>query len=283
MDMPKWKRKLLRDRLVQKLIVPFGREMQPEKWVFIIGCYNSGTTLLSKILSRHPQITTLPTEGVTLTDGLPRPERHGWNRLWYKCIRDIRLEPGPGMERVARRIKKQWAYHYDGRPLFLEKSIANTARIGFLNAYFSPAYFIYMVRNGYAVAEGIQRKARPRKWGCRQYGNHYPIEMCAEQWVASDDIVAEDRTGIQHFISITYEALTASPMTVLNDLTRFLDIDPLDPARMQHTWHVHGMDSPIVNMNEKSFSRLSPEDIQTITAVAGKTLSKYGYACHLTN
>lgn len=277
MNARNWKNKLLRERLVQKIIVPFSKEMCPEKWVFVIGCYNSGTTLLSKILEQHPQITTLPVEGVNLTDALPRPERYGWNRLWYKCLKDIRLEPGPGMGKVASRIKKQWSFHYENSPLFLEKSIANTARIAFLNTYFSPAYFIYIVRNGYAVAEGIQRKARPQKWGCRQYGEHYPIDVCAKQWVASDEMVVKDRSGIENFIPITYEALTASPTKVLNNLTDFLDIPPLDPSVLARKWRVHGLNSNIENMNEKSLSRLSPDDIEKITQVAGRTLSKYGY------
>lgn len=51
-----------------------GHDLTPKKWVFIVGCYNSGTTLLNQILSCHPDILTLPDEGAFLTRRVPTPE-----------------------------------------------------------------------------------------------------------------------------------------------------------------------------------------------------------------
>src|SRR5688572_13607291 len=62
-----------------------GRNLDSKKWVFILGCYNSGTTLLDQILSLHPEISGLKDEGVMLTDCLKRPEDFGWRRMWWKC------------------------------------------------------------------------------------------------------------------------------------------------------------------------------------------------------
>jgi len=271
------KRKFLRERLIQKLIVPFGRELQPQKWIFIIGCYNSGTTLLKTILSQHPDIAALRAEGVTLSDGLPRPEKYGWNRLWYKCMDSIRLSAAPEMKKVANRIKRQWSFSYEQRPILLEKSIANTARIPFFNAFFTPAFFIHIVRNGYAVAEGIRRKARPEKWGRHEYGSQYPIEMCAQQWVVSEQVVESDRSGIDNFISITYEDLVEHPAVVLRQITDMLEIDALEEDMLSKSWHISGLQSPIKNMNPGSLSRLKKEDKEKIEAVAKSTLMRYNY------
>ncbi len=118
-------------------------------------CYNSGTTLLAQILRKHPDISGLPIEGTFLTDALPQPESFGWNRMWWKCLEQVRLEPDSVSPATLRRIKRQWSVWLDWRkPNLLDKSIPNTARMPFLQAEFGPAYFVYIVRNGYAVAEG---------------------------------------------------------------------------------------------------------------------------------
>src|SRR5688572_26729280 len=40
----------------------------PEKWVFVVGCYNSGTELLTELLGSQKAIAALPHEGQFLTD-----------------------------------------------------------------------------------------------------------------------------------------------------------------------------------------------------------------------
>ena len=88
--------------------------------------------------------------------------------MWCRCLDQLRLQPSEDMEARAQRIKRQWSILYpSGRPFLLEKSVANAVRTDFLQTYFAPAYFIYLVRNGYAVAEGIRRKANPAKYGIR--------------------------------------------------------------------------------------------------------------------
>lgn len=47
------------------------------KWVFIMGCNNSGTSLLHYILGSHPDIASLPREGQFLTAVLPQPDHYG--------------------------------------------------------------------------------------------------------------------------------------------------------------------------------------------------------------
>ena len=271
------KTKLLMKRSVQRFLVPLGREPQPKKWVFIIGCYNSGTTLLSHIMGKHPEISALPVEGVALSDVWPRPEEFGWNRMWCRCLDAVRLMPGTGMDRIASRVRKQWSFSLKNRPLFLEKSIANAARLQFIQHYFSPAYFIYIVRNGYAVAEGIRRGARPRRWGRNEFGEQYPIAMCAEQWAKTDEIVTQDRHAVKHIVDISYEDFTENPKRVLNRLCDFLDIGPFPNRIVQQNWKIHGVTSTICNMNSGSIGRLSRSDIATVRQVAGHTLEKYGY------
>lgn len=272
------RRKLLRDRAVQKILAPFGRVPKPKKWLFVIGCYNSGTTLLSNILSEHPSISALPVEGVVLSDSLPRPEKFGWNRMWSECIEQVRMLPGEGMEKIAERIKRQWSFSFDEADVLYEKSIANAARVPFLDAYFQPAYFIVIVRNGYAVAEGLRRRGNPKKYGHNEFGEKYPIEMCAKQWAVSDEFVSTDTAGARHVLRLTYEDFCAQPGENLRAITDFLEVEPLPDETTNKSWEIHGNTSEIRNMNAEGIAKLTADEIARIRDVAGQALDKYGYA-----
>ena len=268
----------MRTRAGQRLAAPFGSQLEDKKWIFILGCYNSGTTLLKDIIATHPQVGALPGEGVRFTDSLPRPEDFGWNRMWCRCLNQIRLQPGAGMALRAARIKKQWSVLYpSGRPFLLEKSVANAVRTPFLDAYFSPAYFIYLVRNGYAVAEGIRRKANPARYGNPDYQSTYPISLCAEQWCATDRVLMQDRPLLNRFMCLKYEELAATPRECLRAVTDFLELDPLQEDRWERSWRIHGVQSEIRDMNEAAQERLSAEDREEISEVARDMLEKYGY------
>lgn len=269
----------MRTRTGQRLAAPFGTPLDGKKWIFVLGCYNSGTTLLRDILAAHPDIGALPGEGVRFTDALPRPEEFGWNRMWCRCLDQIRLRPGPGMEARAQRIKRQWSIIYPSDPPYLlEKSVANAVRTDFLQTYFAPAYFIYLVRNGYAVAEGIRRKGNPARYEDATYPSSYPIELCAEQWCATDRILMAERPRLERFLCLKYEELAAAPDGSLQKVTDFLGLDPLGDEQLQRRWRVHGVHSEIRDMNEGALDRLSDEDMAKIREVAGDELEKYGYS-----
>jgi hypothetical protein len=188
------------------------------------------------------------------------------------------MEPGPGAEHIARSIRRKWGLVLGGAPgNVLVKSITDAVRIPFLNAYFRPAYFIYIVRNGYAVAEGIRRKATPAEWGCTRYADGYPIDLCAEQWKESDRVVEGDRPEDDRLLTITYEELAEETETSLRVVTDFLGLPSLKQGEIDQVWNVHGVRSKIKNMNSKSFANLSDREIRTIEEVAGEVLKKYGY------
>jgi len=272
----------IRDRVamqpaVQRALLPFGRELAPDRWIFIIGCYNSGTTLLANILRQHPLIGGLPTEGVYLSDVLPYPEKYGWPRNWAQCVDRVRLDPERDAH-LADRIRRQWSiWAPTGRPNIVEKSIANAARMPFLAAHFRPARFIYIVRNGYAVSAGIHRKANVSRWGGPYQGQRYPMELCARQWRVSDETVAADSLKIPHVLQIYYEDLVARPGEVLQGITEFLGIPSLAPEIVTRSWHVHGVVEPIRDMNEDVLGGLTDPEIEAIEKEAGARLAAHGY------
>jgi len=271
--------RLIMQPFVHKMILPFGKEIQPEKWIFIIGSYNSGTTLLANVLRKHDEIGGLPTEGIYLSDSLEFPEKHGWPRMWSQCLDKMLIDTEVDQTSRARTIKKNWSFWYPkDKPYLVEKSIANSVRMPFLNAYFKPAYFINIVRDGYAVAAGIRKKANLKRWKNMYSDNGYPIELCAKQWAMTYDIVDKDKEGLDNIITIYYEDLVDSPEKVMGEVFEFLEISNINKEILNSKWDVHEKkSSSIMNMNNENFKLLSEQDINDINKVAKDTLERHGY------
>ncbi len=265
-------------RISQKVLYRFVRTPEPERWIFIVGCYNSGTSLLARILAEHPLIGGMPDEGIYFTDSLPYPEQFGWPRMWSKCLEQVGLGPEDATPERIVRIKKQWSLaSTKGRPNLLEKSVVNATRMLFLQAHFQPASFISIVRNGYAVAEGIRRRTNASGWKNPGQSGRYSIEMCAEQWRMCDEVIDRDRVKLERFLPISYEELTAEPIQVSRRITDFLGLSALDSKVLERAWFVMDRRATIQNMNPESIERLSDEDIRAIEATAGDALAKHGY------
>jgi hypothetical protein len=244
----------------------------PEKWVFVVGCYNSGTELLMHFLGSHPAIASLPTEGQFLTDQFVTDYEVGLPRMWTQREELFRLnEQDEGPDPV--RLKKEWLLRLDrSRRLFLEKSPPNAARTRWLQRNFENAHFICLVRNGYAVAEGIRRKAEPRHL---QEG--WPLELCARQWNRSNEVLLEDSAHLAHHIWVRYEDLAGSPETEARRICDFLGIDHGGLPGGDRRWAVHEKNEPIRNMNAESIERLSDQELQVITREAESMLLHFGY------
>lgn len=260
-----------------EIISRTGKGLENKKWIFITGCYNSGTTLLDRILGSHPAISGLPDEGVMLTDQLVRPEDFRWRRLWSECENEM-VASTRNQNINAARIKKQWSHFYDlNKEYLLEKSISNTTRLDFFNKEFNPVWFIHIVRNGYAVAEGIHRKAEVIDGNPYYEKGKYPFSLCAKQWVRSLEVFEERKKELQNVIEIKYEDLADNPSEVVNGIMDKLGLDKFPEDYFDKTFTIHEKNSRIKNMNDSSFKRLTTKNIKAINEVARKYLTAYGY------
>jgi hypothetical protein len=244
--------------------------VKPEKWLFVVGCYNSGTELLMRLLGEHPDISSLPDEGQFLTDQFPADYELGLPRMWVLREDMFRLnetDDGPD----ALRLKREWLMRLDRRRrVFLEKSPPNAARTRWLEAHFENAHFIAIVRNGYAVAEGIRRKAEPRHL---QEG--WPLNLCARQWARSYEVLLEDAARLRRVLWVRYEDLAERPGDEVRRILDFLELG--GDIELERSWNVHEQNSPIRNMNEKSIERLTAEEKCIVTREAESMLRHFGY------
>lgn len=263
---------------VRAVVRVFSRTKTPAMWLFPVGCYNSGTTVTQKLLAAHPAISTLPKEGVRFTGQLPSPEDKGWTRMWVRCLdyMDIGSESEP---QRAERVRRDWSPWLDGsRPVFMDKSVSNVARIPWLEKNFHNAYFVGIVRDGYCVAEGIRRKARPRGDAAKQVGSVYPIEMAGEQWVAANQRLLEAAKSSQRFMLIKYEELIDDPVGTLQKIWTFLGLDAPHMEKSpggiiigQQTYRLEE------NNNAQSHSRLSADDRGRLTPIIREMQQRLGY------
>lgn len=247
---------------------------EPQRWLFVVGCYNSGTTLLTRLLEKVPGVSVLPTEGQFLTDELPADYELGVPRMWAlreDLFRLTEKDDAPD----ADRLKREWLMRLDRQqPVFVEKSPPNTARTRWLQRHFPNAHFVAILRDPYAVAEGIRRKAEPL-----HLAGGWPIELCARQWRRSYEVLNEDAEYLQHLLWLHYEDLTADPNRELKRVIEFLSL-PQDASslRTEGHWSVHERREPIRNLNHESIDRLSADDIRAITAEIGSLRGEFGYA-----
>jgi hypothetical protein len=268
-------RTLRKNTLFQKIVGNRGRPLTPDKWIFVVGCYNSGTTLLSRLMQYHPECSGTTNEGVVLTTELKRPEDFGWPRMWIFCLNELRIAPdSPASIESAERIKRQWSFSFDAdKSAIVEKSISNGARIPFLANNFKPAYFVHIVRDGIAVAEGIRRKSTPQKYQNPKFDNKYPLELCIKQWLVANGIIERDlqTLAVGQRCVVKYEDLCADPVSVMAQIYQFCGLENGKNIDF-HT------DSVIRNMNSRSYRALTSDELEMVKHVGFEGLKKWGYA-----
>lgn len=268
---------LYKKKYIRKLMSQFQQTKYPKKWVFIVGCYNSGSTLLQRLVSYHPEITTLPKEGVIFTDELIRPEEFGWTRMWAECQEKIELKPEKNPEK-ARQIVKDWCLLFNKKKdIYLEKSISNVPRMQWFDINFDSAYFIGIIRNGCPVCEGIRRRAKPGKNLNKFNTDVYPIELPCKQWKTANQVMFKQAEKVKKFHLVKYEELVADPVPTLTQLFNFIGIEQPEMKLENQILWIDGKSEYIQNMNEESIGRLSKKDLQKIYVAIGDNLEVYGY------
>lgn len=241
------------------------------KWVFIVGCNNSGTSILQRILKNSGQVSTWKLEGQRYTRAMPRAMRRGYERVWMEYADDLRMPLG-SEQAVAPRLVHDWLVSLDApvKKVVLEKTPANLLRMEWLRSVFPDSYFIGLVRNGYAVSEGIRRKS------------YKDIGRAASHWAAANAAMIETAENIDRYIEVRYEDFFDKEPETIARLAEFLDLDrnALSSA-MTHKYALRTIEGEgeqsLKNMNPVSFQRLNAQDIEIIRACAGDMLDRFGY------
>jgi Sulfotransferase family len=244
--------------------------LNEHEWIFVVGCNNSGTTLIHDVLASTGKFSFMPHEGQRYTNVLRRARKKGHQRVWTEYLEELQLNELDSTSEVPR-LLFDWLREIGARPKprIIEKTTANAVRMRWLQRAFPRAAFIGVVRNGYAVVEGIKRK-----------GNK-AANRGARHWKLVNEIMLDDAPRVGRFLMVRYEDFVTVPHEVLPRLARFLDLPNEDLevgfARINGSPTASSR-TAVQNMNAASIQRLSQEELQTITREAGELLSRLGYS-----
>jgi len=243
------------------------KEPKPEKWVFIVGCYNSGTTLLHQLLAAHPDIGSMPNEGQFYSNQLPRGANFNLPRLWALKPELFYLDENSKSTIDPLKLRREWAwfYNFPARKILIEKTILNAARTTWLQKNFPNAYFISLYRNGYAVAEGIHRKEK------------HSIQEAATQWAVSNELLLNDTPKLKNHITVHYEELVRNPKEIMARITSFLNCSLLSEEVFDTNFSIHKVESSIVDMNKSSMDRLTDEETKIIAEIISTVMKRLNY------
>jgi Sulfotransferase family len=247
------------------------RLLNDHQWVFLVGCNNSGTTLIHDVLASTGRFSFMPHEGQRYTNVLRRAEKKGHERVWSEYLEELRLDERDGTENVPR-LLFDWIWEMTSpiKTGILEKTTANSVRMRWLQRAFPGAAFIGVVRNGYGVVEGIRRKG------------HKSVDRGARHWRRVNEIMLEDAARLERFLLISYEEFVGSPERAALRLSEFLGMDRRD---LEFAFRkINGTPgAAIQDMNALSLQRLDAGEFRAISREAGEMLVTLKYEDGPTN
>jgi hypothetical protein len=89
-------------------------------------------------------------------------------------------------------------------------------------------------------------------------------------------MIDAQRAGLERYLSLSYEQLTADPQAEMRKILDFLEL-PDESELVNEVVRVHGQRRPISNLNQLSLDNLDRDDLDEIDRVAGDWLSRCGY------
>ena len=180
--------------------------------VFVVGLPRSGTTLAAELLGRHPQLSNrgelnwVQFIAQKLQQGRWSGDAQTLQTAAQLYLRQLRLDDSP----------THW---------YVDKNPLNFRYLGLISAMFPQARVIHCVRNARDTALSIWSQ-----FFAHEDNNHaYSLEGIAAFANGYERLMRhwQQRLPIPIF-TLSYESMTANPGAVLEQLTAFLGLPPLD-------------------------------------------------------
>lgn len=219
-------------------------QLDGRRLVFIGGLHRSGTSLVHRCLSDHPDISGFSDTGVAEDEGqhlqsvYPRAVEHGGPGLFgFKPRAYLDETSALVTQNNARRILQDWSEHWDTtRSILVEKSPPNLIRTRFLQALFPGCRFIVVIRHPIAVGYATQKWTTWLPW-LRALGvpdrrlPHTWIHVLVRHWLACHESFEEDRAFLEKVHVLRYEDFVEQPQEHLDQIHSFLGLDPAPITR----------------------------------------------------
>lgn len=234
--------------------------------LFIMCPNNSGSTFLKQALATSAHTWNLAREGQH-TFGFvgPSSSKAALNRQWAATAESIAAFTDPDAYDWPASRRGWYFQAFSASPdahVFVEKSPPFLLVVDQLAAHFPDATFLFMVRNPYAVVEGILRKSR-RAW-LESVGPDTALRLASAHVV---NCLAYQRRNIERWsrqgACFTYEEMCADPRRVERLIAE--QVPGLDDVNLGQRLRVREYDEPPRNMNPQQIARLGPDRCRQLT------------------
>jgi hypothetical protein len=254
-----------------RLLERFGRGYVSETSPIVIGgCGSSGTTLLRRMLNRHPAISC-GAESTVFLERVTGPAELG-----------PRMDLPPSEIEQWQRSSRSQAEFIDrfqaaclaqsGKSVWADKTPENIRRLDFIWRHFPRARFVHLIRDGRDVACSLRRQA----WMKRGSGD--VIARCGTYWVERVSVrrrfLADPRYSELH-----YEDLVRDAAGTLQALLRTLGLEWSERVLLpdEGAPGVAAAGAPFTSSVGRWRNELSDSEIATLKAIEGPLLIELGY------
>jgi len=192
-------------------------------FIFIAGLHRSGTSLLNRILSQHPDISGFMATGVPADEGqhlqtVYQPGTHfgGAGRFAFderSYMDELHLLATP--EKRAT-LFAQWESYWDTSCRYLiEKSPPNIVRARFLQKLFPGSRYIVILRHPLAVSYAT------KKWSKTSIGS------LLEHSLLAYERFLDDMPHLREVFVLRYEELVNDPQEIVSSIFEYLNLSPI--------------------------------------------------------
>lgn len=240
------------------------------QYVFIMCPNHSGSTVLYFLINTSNEVSTMNHHG-SIIEGQIVPEAMkfmpyakesdlGLFSIYKKLHQDIN-------NYNWKEIKRIWRNNWNcNKSVLLEKSTTNLYRKNMLENNFYNAKFLIMVRNPYAVCEGIRRK------------HNVDVSLAIDHWIDTAETQINNISSNSLFF--TYEKLCDDTDLIVNQILCFIpSLKNLDYKKKLFRPRYENLVG-LQNMNQEQIKRLSYNEIITISNKLKKRndiVKFYGY------
>lgn len=234
----------------RKIFLYFKNSLNKKKkhdYLFILSPPFCGSTLLNELISTSKNISCNNNIGTREGQTLP-------------LVKDIMFDRNRWDENKKipwKKIKKVWHLYWDlSKPILLDKSTTNIMRINELRKFFSPIFFIVIVRNPYAQCEGIIRR------------NNKSADFAAKFTLNCLKLQRNNIESGKDILFINYEEICDS---TIKTIKKIQNINPLlNDIKIKNNFKAHNYKSKkrmkIINLNKDKIAKLTDNQIKIINS-----------------
>lgn len=256
------------------------RYASAERHLFIGGTPRSGTTLVRRILDRHPSLCCGPETSILLPGGMRIDQvasAYRWPAAELRELMAASPSQGAFVDAFAARYRAQRV-----RPRWADKTPLNVLCFDWALERFPQARVVHVVRDGRDVVCSM-RQHPDRRWvGGEEVKELRPqsVEAYTRRWVR-DTQAGIGKRGDARYLEVRYEDLVADPERVMRGLVEALD-EPWVPDVLVEKVPKGGKrahaNSRITTASVGRWRKdLTADEQRQVHAIGGPLLERLGY------